>query len=186
MAQYFIKIKESFLLSDIKDKDLLKESPQYKKPIVDRFKEFPYDSFEIRLSYEIGYLTSGPNKGKMNLSHISYDFGPKQKTKGAIIAISPKEKDVEFIIDGVFKFPVKSHHEERVQKSIFLTFGNIHYISPSPSGKYSYLLGEITSGTLKIPSKENIKKYGICLPINENAKRLLSNYKISLFKDDLQ
>jgi len=38
MAQYFIKIKESFLLSDIKDKDLLKESPQYKKPIVDRFK----------------------------------------------------------------------------------------------------------------------------------------------------
>ncbi len=47
MAQYFIKIKESFLLSDIKDKDHLKEFPKYKKPIVDRFKEFTYDTFAI-------------------------------------------------------------------------------------------------------------------------------------------
>jgi len=180
MAQYFIKIKESFLLSDIKDKDFLKESPQYKKPIVDRFKEFPYDSFKISLQSESNILTSGPNKGKTLLRGIQYEFGPKQKTKGAIIAISPKEKDVEVVIDGVFKFPVKSHHEEDVQKNIFARFMNIHYIAPSPSGKYSYLYGDVTSGTLKKPSNKDIKKY--MFTENEN---LLSNYKVSLSKDDL-
>ncbi|CAO6130539.1 hypothetical protein MCEGEM19_00123 [Candidatus Pelagibacterales bacterium] len=51
-------------------------------------------------------------------------------------------------------------------------------------GTSSYLEGEITSGTLEKPSNEVKKKY--VLRINENAKRLLSNYKISLFKDDLQ
>lgn len=80
----------------------------------------------------------------------------------------------------MFKFPVKSHHEEDVQKNIFARFMNIHYIAPSPSGKYSYLYGDVTSGTLKKPSNKDIKKY--MFTENEN---LLSNYKVSLSKDDL-
>ncbi len=62
-------------------------------------------------------LKSGPNKGKSVLTGIGYEFRPKQKTsKGAIVTISPKEKDIEVIIDGVFKFSVQSHHEERCSK----------------------------------------------------------------------
>jgi len=179
MAQYFIKIKESFLLSDTKDKDLLKEFPQYKKPIVDRFKEFTYDAFGISIYADTDdILTGGPNKGKKVPFGIIYEFGSKQKTKGAIFGISPKEKDIEVIIDGVFKFSVKSHHEKFVQKNKFITFAGIMVL-----GTRSPLNGEITNGTLEKPSNEVKKKY--LFPGNENAKCLLSNYKISLSKDDL-
>lgn len=189
MAQYFIKIKESFLLSDIKDKDHLKEFPKYKKPIVDRFKEFTYDTFNIDIYADTdSILNSGPNKGKIIPSGIIYEFGPKQKTsKGVIVAISSKEKDIEVIIDGVFKFSVQSHHEEDVQKNIFVGFNHIMFIPPTPdfhSNPYQYLIGNVTSGTLEKPSNEDKKKY--CFPGDENKKWLLSNYKISLFKDDLK
>jgi hypothetical protein len=181
MAQYFIKIKESFLLSDIKDKDILKEFPKFKKPIVDRFKEFTYDTFNIDIYADTDSISqNGPNKGKIIPSCIIYEFGPKQKTsKGVIVAISSKEKDIEVIIDGVFKFSVKSHHEERVQNNKFITFGGIKAF-----GTNSYLEGEVISGTLEKPSNEIKKKYSF--PGNENAKCLLSNYKISLSKDDLK
>ena len=180
MAQYFIKIKESFLLSDIKDKDHLKEFPKYKKPIVDRFKEFTYDTFAISIMGKPdSILKSGPNKGKSVLTGIGYEFRPKQKTKGAIVTISPKEKDIEVIIDGVFKFAVNSVYEERVQNNKFITFGGIKAF-----GTNSYLEGEVISGTLEKPSNEIKKKYSF--PGNENAKCLLSNYKISLSKDDLK
>ena len=181
MEQYFIKIKESFLLSDIKDKNILKEFPKFKKPIVDRFKEFTYDTFNIDIYADTdSILKSGPNKGKIIPSGIIYEFGPKQKTsKGVIVAISSKEKDIEVIIDGVFKFSVKSHHEERVQNNKFITFGGIKAF-----GTNSYLEGEVISGTLEKPSNEIKKKYSF--PGNENAKCLLSNYKISLSKDDLK
>jgi len=179
MAQYFIKIKESFLLSDYKDKNLLKEFPEYKKPIVDRFKEFTYDTFEISIYADTDdILKSGPNKGKKVPFGILYEFGPKQKTKGAIFGISLKEKDIEIIIDGVFKFSVKSHHEEYVKKNKFIQFSGIKV-----HGTNSHLNGESTSGTLEKPSNEVKKKYSF--PGNENAKCLLSNYKISLSKDDL-
>ena len=189
MAQYFIKIKESFLLSDIKDKDILKEFPKYKKPIVDRFKEFTYDTFAISIMGKPdSILKSGPNKGKSVLTGIGYEFRPKQKTKGAIVTISPKEKDIEVIIDGVFKFSVQSHHEEDVQKNIFVGFNHIMFIPPTPdfhSNPYQYLIGNVTSGTLEKPSNEDKKKY--CFPgRDENKKWLLSNYKISLSKDDLK
>ena len=184
MAQYFIKIKESFLLSDIKDKNRLKEFPKYKKPIVNRFKEFTYDTFTISIYADTDSIVAkGPNKGKIIPVGIIYEFGPKQKTnKSAIFAISPKEKDIEVIIDGVFKFPVNSVYEERVQKNKFITFDGIK--AYGDDGTSSYLEGEITSGTLEKPSNEVKKKY--VYHGNENAKRLLSNYKISLFKDNLQ
>jgi len=176
MAQYFIKIKENFLLSsNIKASDI-----KDRKPIVDRFKEFTYDTFGISIYADTDdILKGGPNKGKKVPFGIIYELGSKQKTKGAIFGISPKEKDIEVIIDGVFKFSVKSHHEEFVQKNKFIIFDGIKV-----HGTNSYLNGEITSGTLEKPSNEVKKKY--CFPGNENAKCLLSNYKISLLKDDLK
>jgi hypothetical protein len=181
MANYFIKINEKFLLSDIKDKEYLKilEDPKFKKPIVDRFKEFKYDSFDIGISSDLdSILTSGPNKGKTILSGPSYTIGPAQKTKGAIISISPNGKDIEVIIDGIFKLSVKSHHEKYINNCKFVTYYGIYF----PGNKNeSSLHGEITSGTLEKPSKQDQKKY-----IIEDVKHFMMSYRISSNKDDLK
>lgn len=181
MANYFIKIKENFLLSDVKDKKKLKEleNPKFKRPIVERFKEFKYNSFSITVHCDINnILQSGPNKGGNVLSNIGYEIGPKQQTKGAIISISPKGEDIEVIIDGIFKLAVKSHHEQKFYYNKFVSYSGIYF--PGNINE-SNLVGDITAGTLGKPSKQDQKKY----LINEWEYFMMS-YKISSNRDDLK
>ncbi len=77
-------------------------------------------------------------------------------------------------------FPLNLIMKKEFKKIYLQNFIVYMFISPSPSGKYSYLYGDVTSGTLKKPSNKDIKKY--MFTENEN---LLSNYKVSLSKDDL-
>lgn len=178
MANYFLKIKENFTISDIKNKNILKGlDTAHKRAIEVRFKEYQYDSLKITLISDVNnILSSGPNKGKNVPAYTQYTIGPKQMMKGTILSISENKKNIEVKVDGIFKLIVKSHHEERVQNIKFLEFDNI-YCGTSTN----ILIGEVINGSLKKPSKEYLKKYAI-----NDYFNLMTSYKISSNKADLK
>lgn len=121
----FIKVVESFILSDSKDKTI---DAKDKKPIVGRFEKIKPDTMNVFMGEHVGFL-----------------LGPTNIVSGNL-TMEVNDKNIEVNCNAIFKISVRPQHEES-----FLSgkekwrFG---YIQQGQFG--DDLVGDVTSGTLDI------------------------------------
>ena len=133
----FIKITETFVLSNSKDKDL---DPQYKKPIVDRFKKVKVDTLCINLKDDY-----------KDVGGVSFDCGPHNKVSGDLV-IGIDGINIEIKCDAIFKINIRPQHKEN-----FLSNKGIWSFNRLQHGEYGDdLVGDVLRGL-------ELKKYKLKL-----------------------
>jgi hypothetical protein len=156
----FIKIKEKFILSTSKDKDL---DAADRKPIVDRFKKNKVDTLDLTLK-----SSSGTN--------VSFKCGPDNLVTGHF-NVDVKGKDLEIDCNAVFKINIRPQHKDDFlnKKSQWL-FGGMM------AGQFGdYLIGEITKGLKKKKYKEK-NRFGTVEIVDD----IMTNIETGVKKTDLK
>ena len=90
----FIKINEIFLLTNTKDKNL---DPEYKKPIIQKFKKIKPDTLSITL--------------KVDGSSISFFCGAENVVDGELLIVE-SGKNIEIKCDAIFKINIRPQHKD--------------------------------------------------------------------------
>ena len=129
----FIKIKESFIISNSKDEDL---APEYKKPIVARFKKIKPDTIDLCLQDDY-----------KSVSAVGFKCGPQNKVSGNLF-MDIVGKNIEIKCDAIFKINIRPQHKEK-----FLNNKGVWTFSKLIDGDYGeVLLGDVIKGL-------TVKKY---------------------------
>ena len=129
----FIKISETFTLSNSKDKDL---PPEYKKPIVARFKEIKANT--LSLSFVDDYKDAGG---------LSFKCGIQNKVDGDL-QIKIDGKNIKVECDAIFKINIKPYLKEK-----FLSNKGTWIFDRLYQGEYGDdLFGDVSKGLI-------VKKY---------------------------
>ena len=152
----FIKISESFVISNGKDKDL---APEYKKPIVGRFKKVKPDTICL------------------SMDHVSFKCGLQNKVSGDL-SMEVNEKNIEIKCDAIFKINIRPQHKENfLSGKGEWTFG---YIQQGDYG--DDVVGDITKGLKlkKVKIKSRNGTYDVVV------YPLMSNVKTGSKKTDLK
>ena len=131
----FIKISESFVLSNGKNEDL---APEYKEPIVGRFKKIKPDTICLNMD------PSGDRR------YVSFECGQQNKVSGDL-SMEVNGKNIEIKCDAIFKIDIKPEHKEN-----FLSGKGTWTFSSIQQGESAvdYILGDVTKGL-------KLKKYKI-------------------------
>lgn len=136
----FIKINESFVLSNSKDKDL---DPEYKKPIVARFKKIKADT--INLSLQDDYK---------DVSAIGFKCGPQNKVSGEL-TMNIIEKNIEIKCNAIFKINIRPQHKEK-----FLSNTGVWTFSTIQEGDYGDdIVGDVVKG-LRVKKYKQKNRFG--------------------------
>jgi hypothetical protein len=158
----FIKISETFTLSNSKNKDL---APEYKKPIVARFKKIKADTLSLTLS-----------DNYKDVGGIGFKCGVQNKVNGDLL-INIDGKNIKIQCDAIFKINIRSQHKEKfLSNKGTWTFGRLQ------QGEYGDdLVGDVSKGL-------DVKKYKIKLRHGtENmTAAIMKNVETSSKKTDLK
>ena len=158
----FIKISETFTLSNSKNKDL---APEYKKPIVARFKKIKADTLSLTLS-----------DNYKDVGGIGFKCGMYNKVNGDLL-IDIDGKNINIQCDAIFKINIRPQHKEK-----FLSNKGTWTFDRLQQGEYGDdLVGDISKGL-------NVKKYKIKFRHGtENmTASIMKNVKTSSKKTDLK
>jgi hypothetical protein len=156
----FLQLKETFLLSNSKDKDLDAED---KKPIVPKLKKNNYDTLNLTL--------------KIDENNIGFKFGPQNKVSGEL-TISPSGKDIEVKIDAIFKINIRPQHKDN-----FLSGKGEWVMGTIQQGDFGETLyGTIVSKGLKIKKYKKKNRNGVY----EVTDAIMTNVKTGSKKTDLK
>ena len=153
----FIKITESFVLSNKKDKDL---APEYKKPIVGRFNKIKPDTICL------------------SMDNLAFKCGLQNKVSGDL-SMEVNGKNIEIKCDAIFKINIRPQHKEN-----FLSGKGIWHFDHLKQGEYGddLLGGDVTKGLeLKKYTREH-KKWGVMNLVDV----IMSNVKTGSKKTDLK
>ena len=153
----FIKITESFVLSDSKNKDL---APEYKKPIVGRFKKIKPDTICL------------------NMDDLAFKCGLQNKVSGDL-SMEINGKNIEIRCDAIFKINIRPQHKEN-----FLSGKGIWHFDHLKQGEYGDdLLGvDVTKGLELKKYTRKHKKWGV----KNLVDVIMSNVKTGSKKTDLK
>jgi len=159
----FIKITESFVLSNKKDKDL---APEYKKPIVGRFNKIKPDTILLGLN--------------INQSNISFECGQQNKVSGDL-SMEVNGKNIEIKCDAIFKINIRPQHKENFLRGKGTwTFDRLK--SEEGSDEYGDdLVGDVTKG-LKLKKYKQKNMLGTF----DMVDAIMSNVKTGSKKTDLK
>ena len=151
----FIKINESFVISNGKDKDL---APEYKKPIVGRFKKVKPDTICL------------------TMDHVGFKCGLQNKVSGDL-SMEINGKNIEIKCDAIFKINIRPQHKENFLKGEGTwTFDRIQ------QGDYGDdLVGDVTNG-LKLKKYKQKTRNGTF----DMVDVIMSNVKTGSKKTDLK
>ena len=158
----FIIISETFILSNSKDKDL---APQYKQPIVARFKKIKVDT--LCLSLKDDYKSVGG---------VSFKCGPQNKVTGDLL-IDINGKNIEIKCDAIFKINIRPQHKEN-----FLSNKGTWTFNRLQQGEYGDdLIGDVSKGL-------DVKKYKLKLRsgTEDMSTAVMQNVKTGSKKTDLK
>ena len=151
----FIKISESFVISNGKDKDL---APEYKEPIVGRFKKVKPDTICL------------------SMDHVAFKCGLQNKVSGDL-SMEINGKNIEIKCDAIFKINIRPHHKENFLKGEGTwTFDRIQ------QGDYGDdIVGDVTKGL-------KLKKYKIknMFGTFDQVDAIISNVKTGSKKTDFK
>ena len=157
----FIKISESFVLSNGKNEDL---APEYKEPIVGRFKKIKPDT--ICLSMD----PSGDRR------YVGFECGQQNKVSGDL-SMEVNGKNIEIKCDAIFKIDIKPEHKEN-----FLSGKGTWTFERIKQGDYGDdLLGDVTKG-LKLKKYKQKNRNGTF----DMVDVIMSNVKTGSKKTDLK
>ena len=157
----FIKISESFVLSNGKNEDL---APEYKEPIVGRFKKIKPDTICLNMD------PSGDRR------YVSFECGQQNKVSGDL-SMEVNGKNIEIKCDAIFKIDIKPEHKEN-----FLSGKGIWHFDHLKQGEYGDdLLGDVTKGL-------KLKKYKIknMFGTFDQVDAIMSNVKTGSKKTDFK
>ena len=151
----FIKISESFVISNGKDKDL---APEYKKPIVGRFKKVKPDTICL------------------SMDHVAFKCGLQNKVSGDL-SMEINGKNIEIKCDAIFKINIRPQHKENFLKGEGTwTFDRIQ------QGDYGDdIVGDVTKG-LKLKKYKQKTRNGTF----DMVDVIMSNVKTGSKKTDLK
>ena len=158
----FIKIKETFTLSNSKNKDL---APEYKKPIVARFKKIKADTLSLTLS-----------DNYKDVGGIGFKCGMHNKINGDLL-INIDGKNINIQCDAIFKINIRPQHKEK-----FLSNKGTWTFDRLQQGEYGDdLVADISKGL-------DVKKYKMKFRHGtENmTASIMKNIKTSSKKTDLK
>ena len=134
----FIKISESFVLSNGKNEDL---APEYKEPIVGRFKKIKPDTICLNMD------PSGDRR------YVSFECGQQNKVSGDL-SMEVNGKNIEIKCDAIFKIDIKPEHKEN-----FLSGKGTWTFERIKQGDYGDdLLGDVTKGLKLKKYKQKTRK----------------------------
>ena len=160
----FIKITETFTLSNSKDKDL---APEFKKPIVTSFKKIKADTLSLTLCEN--YKDAGG---------IGFKCGMQNKVDGDL-QIKIDGKNIKVECDAIFKINIKPFLKEKFlsNKGIW-TFGELH------SSKHGgYLVGYVSKGLIVKKFKRKNWLDGSTMNL---SSAIMKNVKTGSKKTDLK
>ena len=116
----FIKISESFVLSNGKNEDL---APEYKEPIVGRFKKIKPDTICL------------------SMDNLAFKCGLQNKVSGDL-SMEVNGKNIEIKCDAIFKINIRPQHKEK-----FLSGKGTWTFDRIQQGDYGDdLVGDVTKG----------------------------------------
>jgi len=158
----FIKITESFVLSTTKDKDM---APEYKKPIVARFKKVKPDTINLNLQDDY-----------KDVSSIGFKCGPQNKVSGDLI-MNIVGKNIEVNCDAIFKINIRSQHKEK-----FLSNKGVWTFSKLQEGDFGDdLIGDVVKG-LTVKKYKQKNRFGTF----DLVSFIMPNIKTGSKKSDLK
>ena len=151
----FIKISESFVISNGKDKDL---APEYKKPIVGRFKKVKPDTICL------------------SMDHVAFKCGLQNKVRGDL-SMEINGKNIEIKCDAIFKINIRPQHKEN-----FLRGEGTWTFDRIQQGDYGDdIVGDVTKG-LKLKKYKQKTRNGTF----DMVDVIMSNVKTGSKKTDLK
>tara|TARA_B100001079_G_C16053539_1_gene358210 strand:+ start:121 stop:585 length:465 start_codon:yes stop_codon:yes gene_type:complete len=151
----FIKISESFVISNGKDKDL---APEYKKPIVGRFKKVKPDTICL------------------SMDHVAFKCGLQNKVSGDL-SMEINGKNIEIKCDAIFKINIRPQHKEN-----FLRGEGTWTFDRIQQGDYGDdIVGDVTKG-LKLKKYKQKTRNGTF----DMVDVIMSNVKTGSKKTDLK
>lgn len=151
----FIKISESFVISNGKDKDL---APEYKKPIVGRFKKVKPDTICL------------------SMDHVAFKCGLQNKVSGDL-SMEINGKNIEIKCDAIFKINIRPQHKEN-----FLRGEGTWNFDRIQQGDYGDdIVGDVTKG-LKLKKYKQKTRNGTF----DMVDVIMSNVKTGSKKTDLK
>ena len=157
----FIKINESFVISNGKDKDL---APEYKEPIVGRFKKIKPDTICLNMD------PSGDRR------YVSFECGQQNKVSGDL-SMEVNGKNIEIKCDAIFKINIRPQHKEN-----FLRGEGTWNFDRIQQGDYGDdIVGDVTKG-LKLKKYKQKNRMGTF----DMVDVIMSNVKTGSKKTDLK
>tara|TARA_Y100001935_G_C16952996_1_gene335592 strand:- start:62 stop:541 length:480 start_codon:yes stop_codon:yes gene_type:complete len=156
----FMQIKETFLLSNSKDKDLDADD---KKPIVPKLKKNKYDSISLSL--------------KIDGSNVGFVCGPECMVSGDL-SVSEAGKNIEVKCDAIFKISIRPQHKEN-----FLSGNGVWIFNNIQQGQYGEgLYGTVVSKGLKLKKYKEKNRNGVV----ELTDAIMQNVKTGSKKTDFK
>ena len=157
----FIKISESFVLSNGKEEDL---APEYKEPIVGRFKKIKPDTICLNMD------PSGDRR------YVSFECGQQNKVSGDL-SMEINGKNIEIKCDAIFKINIRPQHKEN-----FLRGEGTWNFDRIQQGDYGDdIVGDVTKG-LKLKKYKQKTRNGTF----DMVDVIMSNVKTGSKKTDLK